>query len=69
MESKKTINLKLKVWRQKNAQSQGQFETYDAKGVSTDASFLEMLDGVNESLIKNDQSPITIFDCARMISN
>ena len=61
MELKKFINLKLKVWRQKNAQSQGQFENYEAKNISTDASFLEMLDNVNENLIKENQSPI-VFD-------
>ena len=61
MESKKHINLKLKVWRQKNPQSPGQFENYEAKNISTDASFLEMLDNVNEGLIKSNQSPI-VFD-------
>lgn len=61
MEHKKNINLKLKVWRQKNAQSQGEFKTYDAKEVSPDASFLEMLDAVNEDLIKKGDQPI-VFD-------
>lgn len=61
MESKKHIDLKLKVWRQKSPQTPGQFENYEAKNISTDASFLEMLDSVNESLIKNNQSPI-VFD-------
>ena len=61
MESKKHINLKLKVWRQKDAGSKGQFETYEAKNISTDASFLEMLDSVNEDLIKTDRNPI-VFD-------
>ncbi|MGZ3724935.1 MAG: succinate dehydrogenase/fumarate reductase iron-sulfur subunit [Pseudobdellovibrio sp.] len=58
---KQTINLKLKVWRQKNAQSQGAFETFDAKNISTDASFLEMLDIVNDELIRKGGSPI-VFD-------
>ncbi len=61
MESKKNINLKLKVWRQKNAQATGEFKTYDAKDVSPDASFLEMLDAVNESLITKGEQPI-VFD-------
>jgi succinate dehydrogenase / fumarate reductase iron-sulfur subunit len=61
MESKKTINLTLKVWRQKNAQSTGAFVTYAAKDVSPDASFLEMLDSVNEGLIKKGDLPI-VFD-------
>lgn len=61
MESKKNINLKLNVWRQKNTQSQGEFKTYEAKEVSPDASFLEMLDAVNEGLIKKGEQPI-VFD-------
>jgi succinate dehydrogenase / fumarate reductase iron-sulfur subunit len=58
---KKHINLKLKVWRQKSSQSEGAFETFEAKNVSPDASFLEMLDAVNEDLIKHDREPI-VFD-------
>lgn len=61
MGTKQTINLKLKVWRQTNPQSEGKFVTYDAKDVSPDASFLEMLDTVNEGLIKAGDSPI-VFD-------
>ncbi|MBC7742772.1 MAG: succinate dehydrogenase/fumarate reductase iron-sulfur subunit [Bdellovibrionaceae bacterium] len=61
MEAKKTLNLTLKVWRQKNAQTEGAFETYEAKDVSPDASFLEMLDSVNEILIKKGELPI-VFD-------
>ncbi len=61
MEHKKNINLKLKVWRQKNSQEKGDFKTYEAKEVSPDASFLEMLDSVNETLIKKGDQPI-VFD-------
>lgn len=61
MESKKTINLTLKVWRQKSAQTKGEFVTYAAKDISPDASFLEMLDTVNEGLIKKGEMPI-VFD-------
>lgn len=61
METKKNINLKLKVWRQKNTQDNGDFKVYDAKNVSPDASFLEMLDSVNENLIKSGDEPI-VFD-------
>jgi succinate dehydrogenase / fumarate reductase iron-sulfur subunit len=53
--------LKLKVWRQKNAQTPGEFKSYDAKDVSPDASFLEMLDAVNEGLITKGEQPI-VFD-------
>lgn len=58
------INLKLKVWRQRDATVAGRFEEYDAKGISTDASFLEMIDIVNEGLIQAGKDPITFdHDC------
>jgi succinate dehydrogenase / fumarate reductase iron-sulfur subunit len=57
----KHINVKLHVWRQKNAADPGRFVDYDAKGVSTEMSFLEMLDVVNEGLIKSGGDPI-VFD-------
>lgn len=61
MQRKQNISLKLKVWRQKDAQSQGAFEVYEARDTSPDASFLEMLDAVNEGLVKKGESPI-VFD-------
>ena len=62
--AKNNINLKLKVWRQKNNQTGGDFKTYDANNVSPDASFLEMLDAVNETLVKKDEEPISFdHDC------
>ena len=58
------MNLKLKVWRQKNSQSSGAFEMYEARNISTDMSFLEMLDTVNEDLIKSGRDPIAFdHDC------
>ena len=58
------MNLKLHVWRQKNAQSAGRFVTYEAKDVSPDMSFLEMLDVVNEGLIGKGEEPIAFdHDC------
>ena len=58
------MNLTLKVWRQKNAKESGRFETYAAKGVSPDMSFLEMLDVVNEDLTKAAKDPIAFdHDC------
>lgn len=60
----KTFRLKLQVWRQKNAQTPGQFEEYDAPEVSPDMSFLEMLDVVNQKLIKDGKDPIAFdHDC------
>ena len=59
-----TINLTLKVWRQNNRQTPGGFEVYQARRVDTDMSFLEMLDVVNEDLIKEGKDPIAFdHDC------
>jgi len=57
----KTINLTLKVWRQKGPEDKGHFETYEAKDISTDLSFLEMLDLVNEKIALEGKDPIA-FD-------
>jgi len=58
------MNLTLKVWRQKNAQTVGKFVTYKADGISPDMSFLEMLDVVNEGLIHKSEDPIHFdHDC------
>src|SRR5450759_1304439 len=58
------MNLTLKVWRQKNASTPGRFETYEAKDVLEDMSFLEMIDVVNESIIERGQEPIAFdSDC------
>ena len=58
------MNLKLHVWRQKSASAPGAFVTYPAKDVSPDMSFLEMLDVVNEELIKKGDDPIAFdHDC------
>ena len=62
--STENMNLTLKVWRQKNSQTKGAFVTYKAKGISPDMSFLEMLDVVNESLIRKRERPIHFdHDC------
>ncbi|HXP62222.1 MAG TPA: succinate dehydrogenase/fumarate reductase iron-sulfur subunit [Dongiaceae bacterium] len=58
------MNLTLRIWRQKNRQTPGHFETCEAKDVSPDMSFLEMLDVVNEGLIQGGQEPIAFdSDC------
>jgi succinate dehydrogenase / fumarate reductase, iron-sulfur subunit len=60
----KEINLNLKVWRQPNSNSQGKFETYKADNISTEMSFLEMFDVLNEKLINEGQDPIAFdHDC------
>ena len=58
------MNLTLKVWRQKNNKTSGKFVTYKTDEVSPDMSFLEMLDVVNESLVKKREEPIQFdHDC------
>jgi succinate dehydrogenase / fumarate reductase, iron-sulfur subunit len=60
----RTLNLTLQVWRQKNAASEGKMVTYHASDISTDMSFLEMLDVVNEELIARGEEPIAFdHDC------
>ena len=59
-----TINLTLKVWRQRDARSKGNFEIFRARDISKDMSFLEMLDVVNEQLTLSNQDPIAFdHDC------
>ena len=58
------MNLTLKVWRQTGPKAQGKIETYDAKGIPAEASFLEMLDIVNGRIIENGDEPIHFdHDC------
>lgn len=58
------MNLTLKVWRQENAQAAGRFETYQVKDISSEMSFLEMFDVLNEQLIAEGKEPITFdHDC------
>ena len=58
------MDLKLHVWRQASRDAGGSFAAYDAKGISPDASFLEMLDVVNETLIGRGEQPIHFeHDC------
>lgn len=60
----KTINLTLKVWRQKNRNSSGDFKSYQIQKVSSDASFLEMLDQLNNELIEKGDDPVAFdHDC------
>lgn len=58
------MNLTLKVWKQKNANSRGSFETYEVKDISSEMSFLEMFDVLNEKLIHEGKEPIAFdHDC------
>ena len=58
------MNLTLKVWRQKNSKSAGSLETYSVKDISSEMSFLEMIDVLNEQLIAEGKDPIAFdHDC------
>jgi succinate dehydrogenase / fumarate reductase iron-sulfur subunit len=60
----KTINLTLKVWRQEGPEKKGRLETYPARDISTDMSFLEMIDVINEQLTLDGKEPIAFdHDC------
>src|SRR5919202_3091369 len=58
------MNLALKVWRQLNSKSEGRFETYEVKDISSEMSFLEMFDLLNDRLITEGKDPIAFdHDC------
>jgi succinate dehydrogenase / fumarate reductase iron-sulfur subunit len=58
------MNLTLKVWRQKNNKSKGKLETYQVSNISSEMSFLEMIDVLNEQLITEGKDPIAFdHDC------
>ena len=58
------MDFNVKVWRQRNAKSKGHFETYHIEDIESDASFLEMLDILNEKLIREGVDPISFdHDC------
>src|SRR3990167_193297 len=60
----KMLNLTLKVWRQKNSNAKANLETHNVTGISTDMSFLEMFDVLNEKLITEGKEPIAFdHDC------
>jgi succinate dehydrogenase / fumarate reductase iron-sulfur subunit len=62
--AERLMRLTLKVWRQKNAQDEGRFETYDHPDVNEHMSFLEMLDVLNQRLIGEGKDPIAFdHDC------
>lgn len=58
------MNITLKIWRQKNKQDKGKFVTYELDDVSTEMTFLEMLDYLNEKLIREGDDPVAFdSDC------
>lgn len=62
--SEKKMNLFLKIWRQKGKHTEGKFVDYELQNVSPDMSFLEMLDVLNQKLIKSGEEPVAFdHDC------
>jgi len=58
------MKITLKIWRQQGRNTKGQFKTYSLDHVSSDMSFLEMLDVLNQDLIKKGDEPVTFdHDC------
>jgi fumarate reductase, iron-sulfur protein len=59
-----TMNLTLKIWRQKNSQEKGRMVDYKVTDISDHMSFLEMLDVLNEQLIEKGEEPVAFdHDC------
>ncbi|MCK5135625.1 MAG: succinate dehydrogenase/fumarate reductase iron-sulfur subunit [Bacteroidales bacterium] len=59
------MNLKLKIWRQKDTQNRGKFVNYELRDISPDSSFLEMLDILNEQLVTRNEEPVVFDDDCR----
>lgn len=58
------MKIKLNIWKQANAKAKGEFEKYDLDGVDPEMSFLEMLDSLNEKLIKEGKETVAFeHDC------
>jgi succinate dehydrogenase / fumarate reductase iron-sulfur subunit len=63
-----TMNLNLKVWRQSNSKSVGRFENYQVSDVSSEMSFLEMIDVLNEKLIAESRvNELSLIEMNRKI--
>ena len=58
------MKIKLRIWKQENPKAKGKFEKYELDSVDAEMSFLEMLDALNEKLIKEGQEPVVFeHDC------
>ena len=58
------MNLTLNIWRQKNADTKGKMQTYQVSDISSDMSFLEMMDVLNEQLVEKGEEPVAFdHDC------
>ena len=62
------MKINLNIWKQENPKTKGKFVKYVLDGVAEEMSFLEMLDSLNEKLIKEDQQPVAFeHDCCEGI--
>ena len=62
--SSENMTLNLKIWRQKGAKTEGKLVDYRVEHVSPDMSFLEMIDVLNEQLVRKGEDPIAFeHDC------
>lgn len=52
------MNFTLKIWRQKDSKSEGKIEQYSVKNISSESSFLEMIDALNFDIMKNGEEPV-----------
>jgi succinate dehydrogenase / fumarate reductase iron-sulfur subunit len=60
----KTMHVRLKIWRQEGPKVKGRFEEFELKDILTDMSFLEMLDVLNEQILKSGKRPVEFeSDC------
>ena len=58
------MKIKLRIWKQENPKAKGKFVKYELDGVDAEMSFLEMLDALNERLIKEGNNPVAFeHDC------
>lgn len=58
------MKVTVKIWRQKDSRSKGSFQTYPVDNISEEMSFFEMLDMLNESLVKQGEKPVAFdHDC------
>ncbi|GAB4031491.1 MAG: succinate dehydrogenase/fumarate reductase iron-sulfur subunit [Elusimicrobiota bacterium] len=60
----KGFRITLRIWKQEQGSTKGRFEVYDLDGLTPDMSFLEMLDILNEKLLKEGRAPVAVeSDC------
>ena len=64
MSSHQNMTLNLKIWRQKNNSTEGKLVDYRVENVSPDMSFLEMIDVLNNQLVRKGEDPVALITTA-----